>query len=248
MLTHFKGKVKRKFCCIGQSLRAIISSGDIMLRLKNNDIILFQGDSITDGNRGRNEDLNHIHGHGYQYIIASEMYADNFDKNIEVINRGISGNRITDLLARWDEDCLNLNPTVLSILVGANDLYFNFYNQDSVFTAENYKQTYHTMLDSVIDKNPDTMLVIMEPFFGVSKDEAYSDYLQANIGDYSSAAKEIAKEYNAIFVPLQDIFDEYAKHTDIFKLLWDGVHPTTGGHQLIARRWKECVEEKLNNR
>lgn len=219
-----------------------------MFKLRDNDVILFQGDSITDGNRGRSSDLNHIHGHGYQYILASEMYADNFDKNIEVVNRGISGNRIVDLLARWDEDCLELNPTVLSILVGINDLHFNFYNQGSVFTAENYRDVYRTILNRVLEKNPNTMIVIMEPFFGESKDKAYNEYLQENIGSFSSSAKEIAKEYNAIFVPLQDVFDTYAKHTDIFKLLWDGVHPTTGGHQLIAKRWKECVLEKLNNR
>ncbi|MBR3835401.1 MAG: SGNH/GDSL hydrolase family protein [Clostridia bacterium] len=219
-----------------------------MFKLKDNDIILFQGDSITDGNRGRNEDLNHIHGHGYQYILASEMYADNFDKNIEVFNRGTSGNRISDLLERWDKDCLDLNPTVLSILVGVNDLYYNFYNQDSVFTAENYRDIYRIMLDRVLEKNPDTVLVIMEPFFGVSKDTAYNKYMQANINDYALVTKEIAEEYSAVFVPLQDIFNEYTKHTDIFKLLWDGVHPTTGGHQLIVRRWKECVLEKLNNR
>ena len=41
--------------------------------------IVFQGDSITDGNRGRNSDPNHIHGHGYQYILASEILADNLN-------------------------------------------------------------------------------------------------------------------------------------------------------------------------
>ena len=218
-----------------------------MFNLKSNDIILFQGDSITDGNRGRDSDLNHIHGHGYQYILASEMYADNFDKNIEVINRGISGNTIADLLARWDEDCLSLKPTVLSILIGVNDLHFNFYDQ-SGSSVQNYGRIYRTLLDKTLAVNPDTMLVIMEPFFGVSKERSYSDYISANIGSYAAEARKVAEEYNAVFVPLQDIFDEYAKHTDIFKLLWDGVHPTTGGHQLIARRWKECVLNKLNNR
>lgn len=218
-----------------------------MFNLKDNDVILFQGDSITDGNRGRGSDLNHIHGHGYQYILASEMYADNFDKNIEVINRGISGNRIADLSARWNEDCLELKPTVLSILIGVNDLHFNFYD-NSGSTAQNYGKIYRTLLDSVLEKNPDTMLVIMEPFFGVSKEKSYNDYISANIGAFATEAKKVAEEYNAVFVPLQDVFDEYAKRTDIFKLLWDGVHPTTGGHQLIARRWKECVLEKLNKR
>lgn len=218
-----------------------------MFKLKDNDIILFQGDSITDGNRGRNQDLNHIHGHGYQYILASEMYADNFDKEIEVINRGISGNKIADLLARWDEDCLELEPTVLSILIGANDLLFDFSKNSGSSVAE-YGRIYRTLLDKVLAVNPDTMLVIMEPFFGVSKEKPYNDYMSANIGAYAAESKKVAEEYNAIFVPLQDVFDEQAKRTDIFKLLWDGVHPTTGGHQLIVRRWKECVLEKLNNR
>ncbi len=218
-----------------------------MFRLKENDIILFQGDSITDGNRGRNADLNHIHGHGYQYILASEMYADNFDKNIEVINRGISGNRIADLLTRWDEDCLELKPTALSILVGANDLHFNFFENSGSSVSE-YGRIYRTLLDKVLAVNANTMLVIMEPFFGVSKEKPYNDYMRENIGAYAAEAKKVAEEYNAVFVPLQDVFDEQAKHTDIFNLLWDGVHPTTGGHWLIARRWKECVLEKLNKR
>jgi lysophospholipase L1-like esterase len=72
--------------------------------------------------------------------------------------------------------------------------------------------------------------------------------MQTNVGRYAAEARKIADEYNAVFVPLQDMFDEYAKTTDIFKLLWDGVHPTTGGHQLVTRRWKECVEEKINAR
>ena len=218
-----------------------------MFNVKNGDVILFQGDSITDGNRGRSQDLNHIHGHGYQYIIASEMYADNFDKDFTVINRGITGNKISDLYGRWEEDCTSLNPTVLSVLVGINDLYAD-YNGARHSDPEDYKKVYRSMLDDALEKNPELMIVIMEPFFGVAEDEVYSEFMSSRIGGYRAAAKEIAEEYNAVFVPLQDMFDEYAKHTDTFKLLWDGVHPTTGGHQLIVRRWKECVEKRFNER
>ena len=218
-----------------------------MFRMKNGDVVLFQGDSITDGNRGRSSDLNHIHGHGYQYIIASEMHADNLDKDFEVVNRGESGNRIAQLYGRWKEDCLKLNPTIVSILIGINDCAQEYYNGNGSL-PERYKKIYRYMLDEVLEQNPDTLLVIMEPFFGVSEDEAYNKYMQTNVPAYAKAAKEIAEEYGAVFVPIQDIFDEYAKHTDIFKLLWDGVHPTTGAHQLIARRWKEYVEEKINAR
>lgn len=219
-----------------------------MFRLKDNDVILFQGDSITDGNRGRNEDLNHIHGHGYQYILASEMYADNFDKDIDILNRGISGNRIANLYGRWKEDCLNIKPTVLSVLIGINDIYGNFQFGNGS-DKERFKKIYRLMLDEVLEVNPEVVLVIMEPFFGTCKDDSEWDkYAKDNIGAYALASKEIAEEYNAVFVPLQDIFDDYAKKTDIFNILWDGVHPTTGGHQLIVRRWKECVEPILNAR
>lgn len=218
-----------------------------MFNVKNGDVILFQGDSITDGNRGRNEDLNHIHGHGYQYILASEMHADNLDKDFTVVNRGISGNRISELYGRWKEDCLSLKPTVLSILIGINDMY-SLYSSSNGSDPERYKKIYRYMLDEAIEQNPDLLIVIMEPFFGVSEDEAYSRYMQSHIGEYRAAAKQIAEEYGAVFVPLQDMFDEYAKQTDIFNLLWDGVHPTTGSHQLIARRWKECVEKRFNER
>lgn len=218
-----------------------------MLKLKENDVILFQGDSITDGNRGRHSDLNHVHGHGYQYIIASEMYADNLNKNIEVYNRGNSGDRICDLYGRWVEECLNLKPTILSILIGVNDIIFTW-NNGSGSDPERYEKIYRYLLDEVKEKNPDTLIVIMEPFFGDKKEPDLDAFFKERIGGYQKAAKKIAEEYGAVFVPLQDLFDEYKKKTDIFNVIWDGVHPTTCGHQLIARRWKECVTPILENR
>ena len=215
-----------------------------MIKIKENDVILFQGDSITDGNRGRNSDPNHIHGHGYQYILASEILADNLGKNVTVYNRGISGNRIADLYARWIEDCLNLKPTILSILIGVNELVFQ-YDHNCGASPERFKKTYRLLIEEVLEKNPDIKIIIMEPFFGKHREEAPGEYIKSNIGFYQKASKEIAEEFNLIFVPLQEVFDEASKTCDIFELLWDGVHPTTAGHQLIARQWKKCVENAL---
>ena len=215
-----------------------------MIKIKENDVILSQGDSITDGNRGRNSDPNHIHGHGYQYILASEILADNLGKNVTVYNRGISGNRIADLYARWIEDCLNLKPTILSILIGVNELVFQ-YDHNCGASPERFKKTYRLLIEEVLEKNPDTKIIIMEPFFGKHREEAPGEYIKSNIGFYQKASKEIAEEFNLIFVPLQEVFDEASKTCDIFELLWDGVHPTTAGHQLIARQWKKCVENAL---
>lgn len=61
---------------------------------------LFQGDSITDGNRTRNNDWNHVMGHGYQYIIASRLWYDFPEKGFHFFNRGISGNKVSDLALR----------------------------------------------------------------------------------------------------------------------------------------------------
>ena len=211
-----------------------------MLKIKENDVILFQGDSITDGNRGRNSDPNHIHGHGYQYILASEILAENLGKNVTVYNRGISGNRIADLYARWIEDCLNLEPTVLSILVGINEMIFE-YDHKCGALPERFKKTYKLLIEEVLVKNPDTKIIIMEPFFGKHRESGPDEFIRKNIVFYQKASKEIAEEFGLIFVPLQEMFNEASKSCDIFELLWDGVHPTTAGHQLIARQWKKCV-------
>lgn len=218
-----------------------------MLKLKENDIVLFQGDSITDGARGRNSDLNHILGHGYQYILAGRLLADNTGKNIEIINRGISGNRVSDLYGRWQEDCLNLKPSVLSILIGINDIAFQYIN-GSGSDPDRYEKIYCALIDEVLEQNPRTFLVIMEPFYGINPDPDIHAHYTARIDAIREKAKAVAEKYTAVFVPLQDMFDDFAKEHDIFDAIWDGVHPTVLGHHLIAQRWAECVEKRLNER
>ena len=175
------------------------------------------------------------------------MYADNLNKNINVFNRGASGDRVADLFGRWREDCLNLKPTILSILIGINDIILEW-DGGKGSDPERYEKIYRLLLDEVLEQNPDTFIVIMEPFFGEKKEPELNEFFKSLIGKYSEKTRKIAEDYNAAFVPLQDMFDDYAKKTDVYKLLWDGVHPTTCGHQLIARRWKEIVEPELNKR
>jgi hypothetical protein len=72
--------------------------------------ILFQGDSITDGNRGRNNDPNHVLGHSYAFLVAAKFGALLPERNLTFFNRGISGNKVPDLAARWQQDTIELNP------------------------------------------------------------------------------------------------------------------------------------------
>lgn len=215
-----------------------------MIRLRDNEVILFQGDSITDGARGRSEDLNHIMGHGYQFIVAAKLYLDNADKNIHIVNKGVSGNRISDIFDRWVEDALDINPTVLSILAGVNDAHF-MHLDGTGSTPDEYKEIYKKMLTLSKEKNPEQKLILMEPFTGRFDDSKKDKYFRDYILSLSDKVKELAAEFGAVFVPLQDAFDFYMKESDPKRFIWDGVHPTVMGHEIIARRWLEVVEKEL---
>jgi DNA-binding beta-propeller fold protein YncE len=127
-----------------------------------NDIILFQGDSITDGGRQRTgSDYNHIMGQDYAYILAAQLGAEYPDRNLTFVNRGVSGERVIDLAARWQSDALDLKPNMLSILVGIND---TLANGDLAETVEQYEATYDTLLAKTIAALTATKIVLAEPF------------------------------------------------------------------------------------
>lgn len=210
-------------------------------------IILFQGDSITDGNRVKtNEwDLNHQMGHGYQFIINAKLGATYPEKDYKFINRGISGNRIADLYGRWQEDTVKYSPDILSILVGVNDVHFYLEN-GSGSSADRYEKIYQLLIDEVMDNKADTKIVICEPFvLPVKGKEEYAEKMMQQLAPIQQKAKLIAERNNAIFVPLQQKFNELGAKYGNEYWIWDGVHPTVCGHQVIADEWMKCCEKIL---
>ncbi|MDQ0888554.1 lysophospholipase L1-like esterase [Paenibacillus sp. V4I9] len=125
--------------------------------------ILFQGDSITDGARGRNDDLNHILGHGYPYLIASKLGNELAEKQPLFINRGISGNRVSDLYARWNEDAFSLRPDEISILIGVNDAG-RIVNGDPGGATDRFERSYRHLLGETKEVLPAARLILCEPF------------------------------------------------------------------------------------
>lgn len=125
--------------------------------------ILFQGDSITDGGRSRNQDWNHVMGHGYAFIIASRLAYDRPDMHYQFFNRGVSGNTVPDLAARWQADTLDLAPDILSILVGVNDTSAEIDGKPG-FSHNSYTTDYRKLLSETKDKLPQIQLIIGEPF------------------------------------------------------------------------------------
>ncbi|WP_219835615.1 SGNH/GDSL hydrolase family protein [Paenibacillus sp. R14(2021)] len=210
-----------------------------------NTTILFQGDSITDGNRGRDSDPNHIFGHGYVHLIASRLGADYPARNLTFINKGISGNRAVDLYARWQEDALNLKPDVLSILVGVNDILKAF-DDASGAPAPKFERVYSLLLEEAREANPALSLVLCEPFvLPVGRVGEQWERWREEIGLRQEAIKRIASAFGAVHVPLQQLFDDAAQTAAAAYWLWDGFHPTAAGHELIARQWLRTVEAAL---
>lgn len=222
------------------------SPKDQVKELKPGAVILFQGDSITDGNRGRNMDPNHIMGHGYAFSIASRIGADYPERRYQFYNRGVSGNKVIDLKKRWQNDTLDLKPDVLSILVGVNDSSSVVLKWEPIISVENYSDTYKSLLDQTLEKFPAITFVLCEPFIqpvGRVKEnwEAYhSDMMKRQ-----AVVRKLAEQYKTIFVGFQEVFDKASEKAPAHYWIWDGVHPTAAGHELMARKWIEQVEEKI---
>lgn len=199
--------------------------------------ILFQGDSITDGARSRSGDLNHILGHGYVFIIAANYGARFPERNLVFLNRGVSGNRATDLAERWQADALDLKPDILSILVGINDSTRNV-------PLEEYEKTYDGLLQRAVAANPDVRLVLGEPFTlpGERHKEDWDAWL-LNVQARQAAVERLAVKYQAAVVHYQKAFDEAVKRAPAEYWIWDTVHPTYAGHQLMADEWVKTVSE-----
>jgi len=204
--------------------------------------ILFFGDSITDAGRVREmTEPDTKLGSGYVAYAASKLYERNPVK-YEVYNRGIGGNRIVDLYARIKNDCWNLEPDVLSILVGINDIWHELKRRDGV-EIERFAKMYRMLLEDTKKALPNTKIIICEPFVlkGTATEEKFDKFLE--IKEYAKVIKAFAEEFGASYVPLQARFDEMgAKYSnDVF--LADGVHPTMRGAVVLANEWLKVFDK-----
>ena len=198
--------------------------------------ILFQGDSITDGSRGRNADPNHILGHGYCFIIAAKFGAGHVNRNLTFLNRGVSGNTVRDLDQRWSADTLDLKPDLLSLLIGVND------NSQGLPLTE-YEQTYAKLLTAARATNPQLKLVLCEPFGLPVGPHTDSPAWFAGLNQRQVIVARLARQFGAALVRFQQVFDTACQRAPAEYWIWDGVHPTYAGHQLMADDWIRTVNE-----
>jgi lysophospholipase L1-like esterase len=204
------------------------------------DVVVFQGDSITDGGRWRTgEDYNHIMGQDYAYIVAAKAGAEYPERGLTFINRGVGGDRVSDLAARWQSDTLALKPNLLSILVGINDTLSAGPNGE---TADDYDRTYDQLLAQTLAALPHVKIVLGEPFLlPVGKYQAGYMAESAEVKKRQAVVERLAAKYHLPLVRYQDVFDAALQQAPAEHWSWDGVHPTYAGHWLMMQAWLQTV-------
>ena len=229
---------------IPEILSAALQSKEVIKNtlLKNN-VILFQGDSITDSGRNREDsscNTSGALGSGYPMLAGAELLEKYSPLDLKIYNKGISGNKVYQLAERWDKDCLEIKPDILSILIGVNDIWHKLNGQYNG-TVEIYRKDYVALLERTKKSLPGVKLIICEPF-AVPGVKAVNDKWYPEFYDYQKAAREIADKFGATFVPFQKIFDEAQKKAPGVYWTGDGVHPTLAGAQLMAHAWLEAIK------
>jgi lysophospholipase L1-like esterase len=209
--------------------------------------ILFQGDSITDTGRARGARLPNdpsAMGNGYAYLVLCRLLADHPQSGIAIYNRGVSGDQVPDLQARWQRDCLDLAPDVLSILIGVNDLWHKLEGRAEGTVAE-FSNGYRRLLEDTRTALPHTRLIIGEPF--ALRCGAVNERWFPEFDERRAVATRIARDVGALFVPFQTLFDD-ALAAGSVPSHWaaDGVHPTPAGHQRMADAWLKVAAPALS--
>lgn len=210
-------------------------------KLPEGAVVLFQGDSITDAGRARDaagaNDTRGL-GNGYPHLIAAGLLHEHAASRPKVFNRGISGNKVPDLKARWEGDCVALKPNVVSILIGVNDIWHKL-NGNYAGTVADYETGYRELLKATMGQLPDARIVVCEPF--VTRCGAVKDHWFPEFDERRAVAKKLAEELSLTFVPFQSAFDAAVEVAPPEYWAYDGVHPSLAGHALMASEWRKAT-------
>lgn len=201
--------------------------------IKEDDRILFTGDSITDCGRVR-DNPEHLGG-GYAFMTAAHLQARLASPKLKIFNRGISGNRVVDLLGRFENDLRALQPTVVSILIGINDVWRR-YDSNSPTGADAFERDYRSLLQK-ITLEVGARIVLLEPFLLHVPDDRYK--WREDLNPKIDVVRKLAAEFSTELIPLDGVFAQAATQAPAAYWAGDGVHPSAAGHALITETWLE---------
>ncbi|MCP9236219.1 SGNH/GDSL hydrolase family protein [Lewinella sp. JB7] len=207
--------------------------------------VLFQGDSITDAGRDRERTQANDFGHtgtGYVLLASAALLGTYPETELTSYNRGVSGNKVYQLAERWQEEALDLQPDVISILIGVND-FWHMLNGKYDGTVDVYRTDLKNLLQRTKDELPDVKFMLGEPFI-IRGGKAVEDARWANeFPAYQEAAREVADEFDTGWVPYQRVFDDALEEAPAAYWGADGVHPSLAGSYRMAQAWMETFDK-----
>ncbi len=201
--------------------------------------VLFQGDSITDAGRDRGDYYANAPaglGNGYVRLAVAHLLGSEPAMRYRFYNRGISGDKVFQLSDRWDDDCLNLKPDVLSILIGVNDFWHSLAD-GYAGSVRDYERDLRGLIQRTRASLPNVQLIVGEPF-AVAGGE-FIDARWQKFTDYRDAARQIAGDFGAVLLPYHQIFEEALELAPVEYWCPDGVHPSLAGCYLMKEAWLE---------
>ena len=207
------------------------------MKLGKNETLLFIGDSITDAGRARPVGEGGGLGGGYPAQVAALLGATYPDRNVRVLNTGISGNTVRHLDARWKSDVLDLKPDWLSIMIGTNDVWRQFDKLDKPVLPDEFEATLRRLIEQT---RPLTRgISLLTPFF-VQADRR--DPMRARMDEYGMIVKRIGKELSLPVGDTQRAFDDAMGKTSPLGLAGDRVHPSPSGHMILSRTFLKTID------
>ena len=214
--------------------------------------ILFLGDSITDMSRNREtEYFYNSYGFAYPIFVEAEL-ATKHPGQYQVLNKGISGNRVVDLYSRIKVDCWNHTPDVVSIFIGVNDVWHGLFEGiGNGVDIERYEKVYRMIIEDTKKRFPKARFVLCEPFVVEGSSTCATEEMPdryerfCEVYKYASVVKKLSEEYGLYFLPLQKKFDEATARLGVEYYAPDGVHPNIGGSSLVATEWVSLFREKI---
>lgn len=230
---------------LGLAAAPLISLPKINTKLPKNLMVLFQGDSITDAGRSRSNyypNSNSGMGMGYVQHTATHIMGKHPEVDWRIYNRGISGHKVFQLANRWEDDALQLQPDVLSILIGVNDFWHTL-SHNYQGTVETYEKDLVKLLERTKKRLPKVKLLIGEPFFCDDGTAIATEKWRAKFPAYQTAAQKVANQFDAVFIPYQKVFNDARKTAPTSYWCPDGVHPSMAGNYLMAKAWVEGFKE-----
>ena len=216
----------------------------------NSTTVVFLGDSITENATSKKGDtLNFANGsiQVAKYTGFITQLKESVGEDIELIGRGIGGDKVSNLLERYKEDVLSLNPDIVFIYIGINDVWHKYdfgTGTDIIF--------YENGLRKIIGdlKNNGARVILCTPtvigenkgeftLVNKFKDIETMEIMNGDLDAYSDVIRKLSSELDTDLVDLREVFMNYISENNPNNspsgiTTYDGVHLNDLGNKLIA--------------